>query len=35
MILLIIVIGFILLSSIKQIDEYERGVKFSMGKFSK
>ena len=35
MILLIIVIGFILLSSIKQIDEYERGVKFSMGRFSK
>ena len=32
---LIIIIGFILLSSIKQIDEYERGVKFSMGKFSK
>lgn len=35
MIVLIIIIGFILLSSIKQIDEYERGVKFSMGRFSK
>ncbi len=32
---IIIIIAFILLSSIRQIDEYERGVKFSRGKFSK
>ena len=32
---LILIIAFILLGSIKQIDEYERGVKFSRGKFSK
>jgi len=32
---LIIIIVIVLLSSIKQIDEYERGVKFSMGRFSK
>ena len=32
---LVIIIGFILLGSIKQIDEFERGVKFSRGKFSK
>ena len=32
LIILIIVIG---ITSIKQIDEYERGIKFSMGKFSK
>lgn len=35
LVIIIIVVGVILLSSIKQIDEYERGVKFSMGKFSK
>lgn len=32
---LIIIIAVIIICSIKQIDEYERGVKFSMGKFSK
>lgn len=32
---LILIIAFILLGSIKQIDEYERGVKFSRGKFAK
>ena len=32
---LIIVIAFILLGSIKQIDEFERGIKFSRGKFNK
>ena len=31
----IFVLVFILLGSIKQIDEYERGVKFSRGKFAK
>jgi len=35
MIAIIIIVGLVLLCSIKQIDEYERGVKFSMGKFSK
>ena len=34
MLILIIIIGLVLLSSIKQVDEYERGVKFTMGKFS-
>ena len=34
MILLIIVI-FVLLSSVKQINEYQRGVKYTLGKFSK
>ncbi len=33
--IILIIIGLILLSSIKQIDEYERGVKFTTGKFSK
>ena len=33
-ILLIIIILIILLKSIKQINEYERGIKFTMGKFS-
>ena len=28
-------IVFILLTSIRQIDEYERGIKFTKGKFSK
>lgn len=30
-----VVVGIILLLSIKQINEYERGIKFSLGKFSK
>ena len=33
--IIIIIIAVIVLSSIKQIDEYERGVKFTTGKFSK
>lgn len=33
--IILIIVGLILLSSIKQIDEYERGVKFTTGKFSK
>lgn len=33
MIFLIIILIIILLSSIKQVDEYERGIKFSRGKF--
>ena len=33
--IIIIIFVFILLASIKQIDEYERGVKFSFGKYSK
>lgn len=32
---IIIIIGIIILTSIKQIDEYERGVKFTTGKFTK
>lgn len=32
--IIIIIVVFILLASIKQIDEYERGVKFTCGKFS-
>ena len=32
---LIIIIAIILLCSIRQIDEYERGIKFSLGKFTK
>ena len=32
---ILIVIGFIILSSIRQISEYERGVLFTFGKFSK
>ena len=31
----IIVVGFILLCSIRQINEYERGILFTFGKFSK
>ena len=31
----VIVVVIILLASIKQIDEYERGVKFAFGKYSK
>lgn len=33
--LLIIIIIVIALCSIKQVDEYERGIKFTMGKYSK
>ena len=33
--IIIVIIGIILLGSIKQVDEYERGIKFSLGKFSK
>ena len=32
---LLFIVAIVLLSSIRQIDEYERGVKFSRGKFSK
>ena len=32
---IIIIVAIILLSSIKQINEYERGLLFSFGKFSK
>ena len=32
---IVIVIVLVILSSIKQIDEYERGIKFTRGKFSK
>ena len=35
MLIILAVIAVIVLASIKQIDEYERGVKFSKGKFSK
>ena len=35
MFVLLIIIIFVLLSSIKQINEYERGVKYTLGKFSK
>ena len=35
MIGLLLVIGFIILISIKQINQYERGIKFSFGKFTK
>ena len=31
---LLIIIGVIILASIKQINEYERGIKFTLGKFS-
>lgn len=31
---LIIIIGILILSSLKQINQYERGVRFTMGKFS-
>lgn len=33
--IIIVIVGIILLGSIKQVDEYERGIKFSLGKFSK
>lgn len=32
---ILIIVGIILLSSIRQINEFERGVKFSLGKFTK
>lgn len=35
MIVLIIIIGFVVLSSIRQINEYERGILFTFGKYSK
>ena len=35
MVVLLIIIGIILLASIKQVNEYERGIKFTFGKFSK
>lgn len=35
MLFLIFLLIFVLLSSIKQINEYERGVKYTLGKFSK
>ena len=35
MILIVIAIVVIILASIKQVDEYERGVKFTLGKYSK
>ena len=33
--IILIVIGVIILASIKQINQYERGIKFTLGKFSK
>ncbi len=35
MIAVLIIVGFIILISIKQINQYERGIKFSFGKFTK
>ena len=35
LIVLIIIIGFVILSSIRQINEYERGILFTFGKYSK
>lgn len=35
MLLVIIIVIFVLLSSVKQINEYQRGVKYTLGKFSK
>lgn len=32
---ILIIIVIIILASIKQVDEYERGVKFTLGKYSK
>ena len=32
---ILIIVGIIILSSIRQINEYERGIKFTCGKFSK
>jgi len=31
---ILVIVGFILLASIKQINQYQKGVKFTMGKFS-
>ena len=35
MYILIIIVIILLLLSVRQINEYERGVKFTLGKFSK
>ena len=35
LVVLIIIIGFVILSSIRQINEYERGILFTFGKYSK
>ena len=35
LIIFIVLVGLFLLGSIKQINEYERGLLFSFGKFSK
>ena len=35
MIIVLVVVVIILLRSIRQVDEYERGVKFKFGKYSK
>ena len=35
MFVLLIIIIFVVISSVKQINEYERGVKYTLGKFSK
>lgn len=34
-IVIIVIVGIVLLSSIKQVSEYERGILFTLGKFSK
>ena len=34
-IFILILIGFIMLASVRQVNEYERGVKFTTGKFTK
>ena len=33
--LIVFIVVFIILPSLKQINEYERGVKFTLGKYSK
>lgn len=35
LVVLLVIVGFILLISIRQINQYERGIKFSFGKFTK
>ena len=35
LIVLIVIIGFVIISSIRQINEYERGILFTFGKYSK
>ena len=35
LVVLIIIVGFVVLSSIRQINEYERGILFTFGKYSK